>query len=100
MATPSTEPPRPSWSELVANARGSRPADVDVRANVRRTILALPPEIVEMGVFADLADLARSAWLKGSLASAAVGAVVLGWNLIQPASDAFFLIALHGEFAF
>ncbi|MGC4016242.1 MAG: hypothetical protein QM755_17225 [Luteolibacter sp.] len=100
MATPSTEPPRKSWSALVTMARSSQPLETDIRAGVRRAIGATPRFVEDTGLLADLTVLARSLWLRGTLAGAATAALVLGWNVVQSASDALLVMALHGELAF
>jgi len=99
MATPSIEPPHKSWSALTALARESRQTpDIDVRASVRRAIANRCLEVPVTGLMADLADLARSGWFRGTLAGLAAVTLAVSWDIISSSTEALMVMDLQGSF--
>jgi hypothetical protein len=47
---------------------------------------------------ADLSDLARSIWFRGSLAGLAAISLAIGWDVISSATEAFMVMNLQGGF--
>lgn len=103
MATPfdptSSQQP-PSWDGLAARARSALPpTDIDVRADVRRSIENGTSPAVEpkppAAIWDDLLTIARLPWLRGALAAGAVAAAALlvaGTDAMRDLGDAAQLV--------